>query len=170
MSRRAELITLLVVDALALYLANLLFYAARFEWGWFAEPVYLPGPLWPVLSALSFFWLAILFFFGMYQQRYASSRFDELISLVKVVTIGVLVLFFLLFIGQLDAHSARQTILFYWCAIFLVVAAGRIMVRSVQKLLIVRGYGLHNALVVGWTDRVANVFEDVPAAVRIEPF
>lgn len=161
MSRRAELITLLVVDALALYLANLLFYAARFEWGWFAEPVYLPGPLWPVLSALSFFWLAILFFFGMYQQRYASSRFDELISLVKVVTIGVLVLFFLLFIGQLDAHSARQTILFYWCAIFLVVAAGRIMVRSVQKLLIVRGYGLHNALVVGWTDRVANVFEDV---------
>src|SRR5690625_6956528 len=89
------------------------------------------------------------------------SRFDELISLVKVVTIGVLVLFFRLFIGQLDAHSSRQTILFYWCAILLVVAAGRIMVRSVQKLLIVRGYGLHNALVVGWTDRVANVFEDV---------
>ena len=161
MSRRAEFITLLVVDALALYAANLLFYAARFEWGWFAEPVYVPGPLWPVLLALSLFWLAILFFFGMYQQRYASSRFDELISLVKVVTIGVLILFFLLFIGQLDAHSARQTILFYWCVIFLVVAAGRILVRSVQKLLIVRGHGLHNAIVVGWTDRVASVFQDV---------
>jgi exopolysaccharide biosynthesis polyprenyl glycosylphosphotransferase len=159
--RRVELFALLVVDALALLVANYLFYAARFEWGWLSEPVYRPDAIGPALVVLSLFWLTALFFFGLYRERYAASRFDEIVSLIKVVTIGVLVLFFVLFIRQLDAHAARETIVFYWVVVFGCLTAGRIAVRSVQKALILRGYGTHNALVVGWTDQVEQLFRDV---------
>lgn len=161
MSRRTEFIALLVTDALALLAANYVFYAARFEWGWLNDPIYRPDVVGPSLAILSFFWLAVFFFFGMYRERYASSRFDELVSLTKVVTIGVLLLFFLLFIRQLDAYSARETILFYWGAVLGSVAIGRIIVRSIQKALILRGYGVHNTLVVGWSDRVEDLFQDI---------
>ncbi|MFW5972372.1 MAG: sugar transferase [Bacteroidota bacterium] len=161
MSRRTEFVALLFADALALLLANYLFYAARFEWGWLADPVFRPDVIGPSLAILSGYWLAVFFFFGMYRERYAASRFDELVSLFKVVTIGVLILFFLLFIRQLDAHSARETIFFYWGSVLATVSVGRIGVRSLQKALILRGYGTHNALVVGWSDRVEEVFQDV---------
>ncbi len=161
MSRRTEFIVLLAADALALLAANYVFYAARFEWGWFSEPIYRPEVVGPSLAILSIFWLAVFFFFGMYRERYASSRFDELVSLTKVVTFGVLILFFILFIRQLDAYSARETILFYWAAVLGFVAIGRIIVRSIQKALILRGYGVHNALVVGWSDKVEDLFQDI---------
>jgi exopolysaccharide biosynthesis polyprenyl glycosylphosphotransferase len=52
-------------------------------------------------------------------------------------------------------------IVFFWGVNFALVAMGRILVRSVQKGLILRGYGLHKALVVGWSDRVEELYRDV---------
>ncbi|MCH8276164.1 MAG: sugar transferase [Bacteroidetes bacterium] len=162
MSRRIELIFLLAADAVALAWANMLWYRARFDWVWFSEPVYTPiSPLSILVGFLTGFWLLLFLFFGMYRERYASSRFDELVSLAKVITFGILVLFFLFFIDNLDALSARPNLLFYWAAVFLLVSAGRILVRTVQKLLILRGYGLHRALIVGWSDVLDQLYEEV---------
>lgn len=160
MSRRIELIALLIADALALVSANLLYYAARFEWLWFGE--FQSKPWIPVVIVFyPLFWLITFFFFGLYRERYASSRFDELVSLVKTVTVGILILFFTLFVWELDPGKAHEVIGFYWLAVFLLVAAGRITIRSIQKALILRGHGLHKALVVGWSDRVEQLYEDV---------
>ena len=163
MSRRTELIVLLLVDALATFLANGLWYRARFEWGWFAEPVYVPDQamLLPMLGMLSLFWLVVFTFFGLYRERYAASRFDELVTVVKVVSVGILALFFLLFIELLDAFSARSNVIFYWAAVIVCVSLGRIVVRSVQKMLILRGKGLHRALIVGWTDVLDALHQEV---------
>ena len=146
MSRKAELIALLITDTLVLFVANLLFYVARKEWGWFGEPnqsVIGLTPVVLVITLLTVFWLVVFFFFGMYRERYAASRFDELVSLAKVVAVGILVLFLVLFIDQLDPGEAQWTVLFYWLTVFVLVALGRITVRSIQKALILRGYGLH---------------------------
>lgn len=163
MSRRTELIVLVLVDALATFVANGLWYRARFSWGWFAEPVYVPDQtmLLPVLVMLSLFWLVVFTFFGLYRERYAASRFDELVTIVKVVSVGILALFFLLFIELLDAYSARSNVVFYWAAVILCVSVGRIIVRSVQKMLILRGKGLHRALIVGWTDVLDALHQEV---------
>lgn len=169
MSRKAEILALFLTDALALAVGNWLFYKARFDWHWFGVPTFDPHQdvLPVVVLLLSVFWLVVFFFFGMYRERYASSRFDELVSLGKVVTIGILTLFILLFIDQLDDYNAKQTVLFYWGAVFGCVAVGRVGVRTVQKALILRGYGLHRTLIVGWSDRVQALYADVaryPAA------
>ena len=163
LTRKVELIVLVLMDALATSVANRLWYQARFEWGWLAEPVMIPDPAVSnlMIVLLSAFWLIVFTFFGLYRERYASSRFDELVTVVKVVTVGILVLFLVLFVQTLDPHSARSNILAYWLAIIIFVAFGRIVVRSVQKLLILRGKGLHRALIVGWSDILDSLHEEV---------
>lgn len=165
MTRRVELLALLLADAVALFCANLLWYKARFDWGWFSEPVNRPVPslVWVVVLALTVAWLIVFLFFGMYRERYASSRFDEFVSLAKVITIGILVMFFFLFIDQLDPFGARSNLFSYWIALFGLVSLGRFVVRSVQKWLILHGRGLHRTLVVGWDDRLEELHRDVAA-------
>lgn len=153
----------MAADAIALAWANLIWYWARFNWGWFSDPVFAPdtGYVWILVSLLTLYWLVLFLVYGMYRERYASSRFDELVSLAKVVTFGILVLFFLLFIESLDAYSARSNLFFYFAAVFVLVATGRVLVRSVQKLLILKGYGLHKTLIVGWSDMLDQLHEEV---------
>jgi len=163
LTRKVELTVLVLMDAVAVFFANRIWHQARFEWGWFADPVLIPDPgvTSLMIVLLTGFWLVVFTFFGLYRERYASSRFDELVTIVKVVTVGILVLFLLLFVETLDAHSARSNILAYWAAIILCVSIGRIMVRSIQKLLILRGRGLHRALIVGWSDILDSLHEEV---------
>ena len=161
--RNVELTVLVLVDAVATFLANYIWYQARFEWGWFADPIIFPDPaaMTLVMVLLTGFWLIVFTFFGLYRERYAASRFDELVTIAKVVTVGILVLFFLMFIEMLDAHSARSNLIFYWAVVILSVSVGRIIVRSVQKLLILKGRGLHRAVIVGWSDVLDDLHQEV---------
>lgn len=128
--------------------------------GWLASDA---PPVWVAIPCivLTIAWLFLFFFFGMYRERYAASRLDELVSLAKVVTIGLLGLFFLIFIDSLEPEYGRQAMVLNWTLVFGLVAFGRTGVRSVQKALILRGKGVHQALVVGWSDRVEELFEEV---------
>ncbi len=161
MSRRIELVTLFLVDALAFGAANWMHFMVRFEWQWFGAPEVYPVGMTLVSGTLMIYWLTIFTFFGLYRERYADSRFDELVSLFKVVSIGILILVFAIYIDALQPGSTRLAILFYWAVVFACTAVGRIIVRSVQKSLVTRGYGTHNALVVGWSDRVEQLYHEV---------
>lgn len=161
MPRRTELIALLLADSAAFSVAYLLLYAARFHWAWFGESGSVPATVFAPMFVMTAYWLCLFFFFGMYRERYADSRFDEIASLAKVVTVGVLVLVFAIWIETLTPGATRSIIFLYWFAVFSLVAFGRIVVRSLQKAFILRGKGLHKALVVGWTERVEELYEEV---------
>ena len=155
-----------MVDALALSLAFLLHYLG-FDWHGFGTPERSPQAFLVPLLLLNGFWLLLFAFSGLYRERYAASRFDELASLFKVVSVGVLVLAFALYIDSFQPGSSRKVVFFYWAVTFALVALGRVLVRSVQKSLILRGKGLHRALIVGWSDRVESLYEEIaryPAA------
>ena len=167
MARKAELAALLLSDLAALTLAYLAFQAARVDGGWLGTATDPSVFALPSLGVLSGFWLVLFLFAGMYRERHAASRFDEFVVLLKVVTLGTLLLFFLLFIERLDPLSARKGILLYWVCVVGFVGAGRIAVRSVQKALILRGHGLHKAVIVGWSAQVEQLYREVaryPAA------
>jgi lipopolysaccharide/colanic/teichoic acid biosynthesis glycosyltransferase len=166
-SRRAELLALLVSDLLALTLAHVAFRLVSAAPGGLAPADVTPlsAPL--AGAALLVGWLVMFVFTGLYQERFASSRFDELFSLVKVVAAGGLLLFFGLFIDRMSADAARISLATYSGTVLLSVATGRLFVRSVQKALLLRGHGVHRALIVGWGDRVEEVrreAERYPAA------
>ena len=139
---------------------------ARFEWTWFEDPAVYPE-LMPVMLGLGAYWLVVFFFSGMYRERYAASRFDELISLLKVVAAGILVLIFAIYIDTLHSGTTRSEIFFYGATVYFSVALSRVSVRTLQKGLILRGVGTHKALIVGWGDRVDKLHQDIgryPAA------
>ncbi|MFK7847573.1 MAG: sugar transferase [Rhodothermales bacterium] len=166
MTRKAELIALLIADVIAVCAASYLYYLARFEWIWFEQPDIYPE-VQLMIMGLGMYWLTIFVFFGMYRERYASSRFDELISLLKVVAAGILVLIFAIFIETLQTSTTRSEVFFYSAVVYGALAMVRFFVRTVQKALILRGYGTHKALIVGWSDRVEKLHQDVakyPAA------
>ncbi len=171
MSRRAECIALLLTDIAAVGASCLIYlriqFGDSFSLAGFQTPnneaVYPPY----AVVGLALYWIVIFLFFGMYRERHASSRFDELVSLAKVVTIGVLILVFSIFTNTLRAGASVSIILLYWASVLGLTSSGRIVVRSVQKELILRGYGTHKALVVGWSDQVERIHEDLaryPAA------
>lgn len=171
MSRRTECIALLFSDTVAAAIACLVYLkihlGEQFDWLVITTPnnevVY---PIYAVVG-LSLFWVITFLFFGMYRERHAASRFDELVSLTKVVTVGVLVLVFGIFIDTLRAGASASILLIYWASVLGLVSTGRIIFRSIQKALILRGYGMHKALVVGWSDQVERLHRDVgryPAA------
>ena len=132
MTRKVELLALLIADSLAVCLASYLYFMARFEWTWFADPTVYPE-LTPVLLGLGAYWLIVFFFAGMYRERYAASRFDELISILKVVAAGILVLIFAIYIDTLHSGTTRSEIFFYGAAVYLSVALFRVLVRTLQK-------------------------------------
>ena len=156
----------MIADILAVSFATYVYYLARFEWIWFEQPVIYPEVT-PMISGLSAYWVAVLFFSGMYRERYASSRFDELVSILKVVAGGILVLIFAIYIDTLNTGTTRSEIFFYGGIIYVSLGISRIVVRSVQKALILRGIGTHKALIVGWGERFDKLHQDVaryPAA------
>ena len=170
-SRKVEITVLLVADIAAIVLSALVYMRIQFGDSFGMQGFQTPNTelIYPVYAAvgLAVFWVLVFLFFGMYRERYASSRFDELVSLTKVVTFGVLILVFIIFIDSLGAEGKASIIFLYWGLVLGMTSVGRIAVRSLQKALILRGYGTHKALVVGWSDEVERIYEELahyPAA------
>ncbi|MEM6325997.1 MAG: sugar transferase [Bacteroidota bacterium] len=166
MSPRAERFALFVADAVALGLAWVVFRVACAHWGWMATT-----GSWASVTGrgvvLAVGWVLLFAFAGLYADRYGRGRFDEMVTLLKVVTFGSLVLFFGYYLDRLSPGSVRQAVGLYGGAVFVLVGSARLGVRAVQKALVLRGHGLHRAIVVGWGERVETLYHDLaryPAA------
>jgi len=162
-SRRVELAALFVGDALALCVGYAAFSSLCVRAGWTAAH---DGGL-ALGAALSLGWLVLFFFSGLYGERYAGGRFDELVTLAKVTAFGALAVFFGYYLDRLAPASARVAVAAYGGSVFAAVGLSRIAIRTVQRALVVRGYGRHRAVVVGWSDRVETLYHDLaryPAA------
>ncbi|MEO0558803.1 MAG: sugar transferase [Bacteroidota bacterium] len=165
MSRTVELYALLIADALMLGAAWFGFDQLAAAQGWFVSP----GWISPVLFCAIFVtgWMVLYAFAGLYEQRYADSRFDELVSLAKVTAFGALAILFVFFLDRLEPGAVQGSILTLGGMVFGAVAFSRVVVRTIQKYLVVRGYVRHRAVVVGWSDRVEALYHDLetyPAA------
>jgi len=168
-ARQVEVAALLLIDGIALVLAYQGFQRLADDLGILSAPTSGLVSVLPLPSAwlLVGFWLVLFLFAGLYHERYASSRFDEFVTVLKVVSVGTVLLLFLVFIEQLDAYGARAGVLAYWGLTLTLVGGGRLAFRSVQKAQLMRGRGVHRAVIVGWSDQVEAVHREVqryPAA------
>ncbi len=127
-------------------------YLLRVQSGWFTYPIepdlYLP------MLAIYVYWLLLFAFFGLYRSWYAQSRLDELVTLFRIITAGVLVLFFLIFIDDTSTSAQSGTRILigaYWLLLFGFVSLGRLVLRATQKRLLEAGIGARNTLIVGWS-------------------
>lgn len=162
MSRRVELFVLLALDLIGMLVAIGISVTVAASQGWIDGA----SPLWQIGLATAF-WLMLFAFSGLYQEQYPRGRFDELVTLAKVTLFGGVVFVFAYAIGRIDAESIRPLFLLTGALIFLVVGTGRSLFHSVRKALVLRGYGLRKALLVGSADRIEKLstdLEEYPAA------
>jgi exopolysaccharide biosynthesis polyprenyl glycosylphosphotransferase len=162
MNKRIERLLLVSLDFLTINLAYLAYYALRVRSGWFTYPIE-PDVLLPMLAIYAY-WLMLFVFFGLYRSWYAQSRLDELVTLFRIITAGVLVLFFLIFID--DESTSAQTgtrilIGAYWLVMIGFVSMGRLALRAAQKRLLEAGIGARNTLIVGWSAKARELCDMV---------
>lgn len=162
MNKKTQKILLLLTDLFFICLAWSAYYYLRVKAGWFyfqIEPeFYAP------MIVMYMYWLIIFTFFGMYRTWFASSRFDEISTLFKTTFIGIFILFFLIFISDFlegSDSSNRILIFIYWFFLFLFVSVSRLLVRSFQRGLLVKGIGRRGTVIVGYNSKANEAHEQI---------
>ncbi len=155
------------MDFIALMLAWYVFYYVRFQWNLFPglQTIQPATVLLPSI-VIAIFWIIIFAIFGLYKNLYLISRFDETVRVVKVVTVGTLILFFLLFIDSLgwntgNIHFAKTYTFFYWFVNVVSVSIDRFIIRTFQRIQVQKGKGLHRAVIIGSGPTAVTVYENI---------
>ncbi len=160
MTTLRDKLQLLLVDFITINIAWLIYYLIRIESKWIASVV--EPELWVPMAVIYCYWLVLFSFVGLYRPWYAKSRFDEFALLFKTITIGLVILFFLIFIDDTSTNSpaiSRLLILLYWGIMLLSVGGGRLAIRSVQHHLLRAGIGLRRSLIIGWSQKAKNLYD-----------
>jgi exopolysaccharide biosynthesis polyprenyl glycosylphosphotransferase len=150
LNHKREFILLLFFDIVAINVTWAIYYYIRIESGWMkfaTSPSYLMPSI-----AITIYWIIIFLFSGLYQHWFARPRFDEFTSIFKSVSIGVIILFFVIFIDDLRTEShiySRFIIILYWILLIFNVSLFRLIIRTSQKRLLRKGYGLQNTVILG---------------------
>lgn len=153
--KRSELIfsaLLVPVDYFMVFLAGLFAYYLRF--------VPLFTSIRPVSSEIIFqhylkliFFVPIIFIIifamsGLYMIRNTRRWIDEMGSIFVAVTASIAIIIILIFF-QRELFSSRFIVLFGWALSVIMIMAGRLIVRIIQHVLLKKGVGVHNIIVIG---------------------
>ncbi len=171
MSKFQKRALLLLSDFIAINAASVFFLWMKFagnqlqilELGWrrLQSPLAGTPSFWFVLNqylydaipAICVCWLLFFVFNGMYLVQPTLSRFDEVVSVVKVVTVGTFLWFIATFNPEHPFPLTRALMFSYWIALIGLVAGGRVIIHSIQRQLLVRGIGWRNTVIIGTDER-----------------
>lgn len=162
MKKRNEKLILVLLDFVAVNLAFFCYYVFRVHTGWFT--LIVQPDFWAPMLIITFYWLAIFVFVGLYRTWFALSRFDEISTLFKATFVGIFLLFFLVFVDDTNhgvASHSRLLIIYYWFVIFCFVSFFRLMFRAIQRNLLIKGIGCRNALIVGVGPQAVRVYHEI---------
>ncbi len=162
MPRGLETTLLVLVDFLAVVSVFFTWSALRGMLGVFtlSEPV----PLLVASLCVFSFWFLLFFFFGLYRAWYAYSRFDEVLTVFKAVTIGAIIIFFVTANpGDLSTlpKFSRLLIVSYWFLMGTITAGGRSILRTLQRRMLEAGFGLRRTVIVGSGKETRALFDKV---------
>ena len=162
MNKKAERGLVLLTDFFFINLTWILFFYFRVETGWF-QLIIQPAFILPML-AVYLYWVLIFTFVGMYRTWFASSRFDELTTLFKASFVGIFILFTIILyddVAQGESSSNRFVIFVYWGLFLFLVSVGRMLIRSFQRNLLIKGIGRQKALLVGYNPKAHKNHESI---------
>ncbi|MFQ5605978.1 MAG: sugar transferase [bacterium] len=159
MNKTIEKQLLILTDFLSISLAFFVWAHLRQELGFFSDINFL-------ISFIVFlYWFVIFTFFGLYRSWYAQSRIDEIITLVKTITIGIFIIFLVTFEPESDlSHPptlSRMFILNFWILLILFVGVNRGIFRTVQRKLLISGIGMRRTLIVGWGKKSWQLYDEL---------
>jgi exopolysaccharide biosynthesis polyprenyl glycosylphosphotransferase len=166
MSKTSKTLILILTDFLSIQIAFFLWCRARSSMGFFTAYDFQTGAA-PGLVIYSF-WFLLFLFFGLYQAWHTRSRTDEFIDILKVVSIGVFLIFLVTFDLERDLERpfsiSRVTVLLYWLMMVGLTGFGRALLRTVHRKMLEHGYGRQRTIIVGWGKKAWDLFNQAEAA------
>jgi exopolysaccharide biosynthesis polyprenyl glycosylphosphotransferase len=166
MSKTVKILILLFVDFLTIQMAFFLWCRIRSSMGFFAAGDFSSGLFLSMI--VFFFWGSLLLFFGQYQVWHARSRTDEFIDVIKVVSVGVFLIFLITFDVEKDINrpfqASRFLVALYWLLMVVFIGSGRLLLRSIQRKLLTAGFGRQRTAIVGWGKKAWELAEQTEAA------
>ena len=155
------IVALLIADAVSVSLGYFAVYFNPLEMELSRVVSSLPVTiLWPLLTLMVFWW-GVFLIRGMYRTPVALSRFDEIVKVFKSVFWGSLFIFLITFDTGDVIGVTRIKILIYGFVIFLSGSIGRVLIRTWQRHLRIKGIGLGNGVIVGYTDVGRRLFKQL---------
>lgn len=117
---------------------------------------------------IALYWLLTFTFLGLYKNWNRSSRIDELIDVVKTISIGVFFIFIITFDYKKDLsypfNLSRLIIVLYWLIMILFVGGVRLFLHSFYRKLIEKGIGRRKALIIGWGKKAWELYDQLVKA------
>lgn len=172
MGKKREKFLLLFIDFITINLAWVLYFFFKVETGFF-NILSTPDFLIPMF-VIYFYWLVIFTFVGMYRTWFAQSRLQEITTLFKATFVGIFIVFAVIlyddFINNISS-STRFLIFVYWFILTINASIGRLIIRSIQRNLLIKGFGRRNAIIVGCGAKAKNIDSSIKEyrALGIDP-
>lgn len=166
MSKKKEIIALLIVDTLSILLSVFAMYAFSRIFKFGLDVWRDPGTVAIIQSAVTIYWVALFLLAGLYRSWYRLSRLDEVFLLFKAVCAGIVFLLLLVSIEFVRVSPLAPTKLFimmYAVVLFSLLVLGRTAVRTFQKKLLQHGIGRRRTLIVGWNERAHDLCKQIRA-------
>jgi exopolysaccharide biosynthesis polyprenyl glycosylphosphotransferase len=174
MSRRKELIALVIGDFLAISGAWFLYYWVRFYSGLFLVGTVDFFEVFKGSFIVYSFWLVAFIFFGLYRAWYIRPIFDEVVTVMKTLAFGTLAF---MIVTLWDPFNPREYapirndprvlgVLYFCCVSFLVVSV-RLLIRYIQRRFLEAGIGMRPALIVGETAKAQQLASNLWKAKRL---
>lgn len=118
--------------------------------------------LWGQLLA-PFFWISLFWLSGYYNKPFGKSRITELFSTFVTVSVGVVLLFFLLILNDLPRsyHIYYDVFFALWSLQFIGVYLPRLWITQAGKRKIKRGEWALHVLIIGTGERAQRIAADL---------
>jgi len=157
-TQRKELLLLWVGDLIALNAAWFAFYWLRVDSGWFIfhrGPSDLSPALLPQSALLVYvFWMVLFTFFGLYRPWYVRAPFDEIITILKTLGVGTILISVLVWWDPWNtlspsANDPRVLGITYFLITAIFCIGIRSLTRYGQRRLLENGVGTRPSIVIG---------------------
>ncbi len=158
-----EKVAVIISDYVAITLAFMLWTQLRARLGLFSVTNFESA--FTVSNLVFAFWFLLFLLLGLYRAWNAASRLDEAVAVIKIVGLGVLLIYLLTFEMEHDLQEplpkTRILLLSYWILVAGAVTTGRMIVRTMQRHLLENGIGLRRTLIVGWGRKARELYQEV---------
>jgi exopolysaccharide biosynthesis polyprenyl glycosylphosphotransferase len=157
MSRRKELLALILGDLVALNAAWLVFYRLRMHSGWFdSKALYKTHPDLIYTSIMIYLmWMLAFLFFGLYRTWYIRPIFDEIVTVIKTLAVGTVAFIIIMLwepytdLATPVRNDPRLLGLLYFLITASLVIAVRLTVRYTQRRFLEAGIGRRPSVIIG---------------------
>ena len=106
------------------------------------------GEYFKILSLIAIAWLIIFALAGLYNIKGPRHLGEEIYLIILACSTGLMLIVVLIFVFR-ELFSSRFIVLAGWLIAIAYIAAARIIIRSVQRILLRFGIGVHKIVLVG---------------------